>query len=164
MPNSLRVVFDVNVYINAFTDSDSTFPLIEVVPPTSGNWAADAISLAFDGDDFRLFTSPHIMRNLVRVLKTRLGVQDQRIEMTSLAVTEIVHQSGGSIVEPKRHTAENRDFEDNLILDLAVAVDALVVVTNDADLLDMNPWNGRLVLTPKEFVTRVVSARTKPTI
>ncbi len=164
MPNSLRVVFDVNVYINAFTDSDSTFPLIEVVPPTSGNWAADAISLAFDGEDFKLFTSPHIMRNLVRVLKTRLGVQDQRIEMTSLAVTEIVHQSGGSIVEPKRHTAENRDFEDNLILDLAVAVDALVVVTNDADLLDMNPWNGRLVLTPKEFVTRVVSARTKPTI
>lgn len=164
MPNSLRVVFDVNVYINAFTDSDSTFPLIEVVPPTSGNWAADAISLAFDGDDFKLFTSPHIMRNLVRVLKTRLGVQGQRIEMTSLAVTEIVHQSGGSIVEPKRHTSENRDFEDHLILDLAVAVDALVIVTNDADLLDMNPWNGRLVLTPKEFVTRVVSARTKPTI
>lgn len=164
MPNSLRVVFDVNVYINAFTDSDSTFPLIEVVPPPSGNWAADAIALAFDGDDFQLFTSPHIMRNLVRVLKTRLGVQDQRIEMTSLAVTEIVHQSGGSIVEPKRHTSENRDFEDNLILDLAVAVDALVLVTNDADLLEMNPWNGRLVLTPKEFVTRVVSARTKPTI
>lgn len=164
MPNSLRVVFDVNIYINAFTDSDSTFPLIELVPPTSGNWAADAISLAFDGEDFKLFTSPHIMRNLVRVLKLRLGVQDRRIEMALLAVTEIVHQSGGSIVEPRRHTSEIRDYEDNLILDLAVAVDALVIVTNDGDLLEMNPWNGRLVLTPKEFVTRVVSARTKPTI
>ena len=164
MPNRLRVIFDINVIIDGLTGPKSVFPLIEAVPPTSGNWAADAISLAFDGDDFQLFTSPHIMRNLVRVLKTRLGVQDQRIDMTSLAVTEIVHQSGGSIVEPKRHTSENRDFEDNLILDLAVAVDALVVVTNDADLLDMNPWNGRLVLTPKEFVTRVVSARTKPTI
>ena len=164
MPNSLRVVFDVNIYINAFTDSDSTFPLIELVPPTSGNWAADAISLAFDGQDFKLFTSPHIMRNLVRVLKLRLGVPDRRIEMALLAVTEIVHQSGGSIVEPRRHTSEIRDYEDNLILDLAVAVDALVIVTNDGDLLEMNPWNGRLVLTPKEFVTRVVSARTKPTI
>ena len=164
MPNRLRVIFDINVIIDGLTGPKSVFPLIEAVPPTSGNWAADAISLAFDGDDFQLFTSPHIMRNLVRVLKTRLGVQDQRIEMTSLAVTEIVHQSGGSIVEPKRHTSDNRDFEDNLILDLAVAVDALVIVTNDADLLDMNPWNGRLVLTPKEFVTRVVSARTKPTI
>lgn len=164
MPNSLRVVFDVNIYINAFTDSDSTFPLIELVPPTSGNWAADAISLAFDGEDFKLFTSPHIMRNLVRVLKLRLGVQDRRIEMALLAVTEIVHQSGGSIVEPRRHTSEIRDYEDNLILDLAVAVDALVIVTNDGDLLEMNPRNGRLVLTPKEFVTRVVSARTKPTI
>lgn len=164
MPNSLRVVFDVNIYINAFTDSDSTFPLIELVPPTSGNWAADAISLAFDGEDFKLFTSPHIMRSLVRVLKLRLGVQDRRIEMALLAVTEIVHQSGGSIVEPRRHTSEIRDYEDNLILDLAVAVDALVIVTNDGDLLEMNPWNGRLVLTPKEFVTRVVSARTKLTI
>lgn len=164
MPSSLKVVFDVNVYINAFSGSESTFPLIEAVPPTSGNWAADAISLAFDGEDFRLFTSPHIIRNLVRVLKTRLGVQDQRIEMVSLAVTEIVHQSGGSIVEPDRHTSENRDFEDNLILDLAFAVDALVIVTNDGDLLGMNPWNGRLVLTPKDFVTRVVSARTKPAI
>lgn len=164
MPNSLRVVFDVNVYINAFTDSDSTFPLIEVVPPTSGNWAADAISLAFDGEDFELFTSPHIMRNLVRVLKIRLGVQDRLIEMASLAVTEIVHQSGGSIVEPSRQTSENRDYEDNLILDLAFAVDALVIVTNDSDLLEMNPWNGRLILTPKEFVARVVRARTQPLI
>lgn len=111
MPNSLRVVFDVNIYINAFTDSDSTFPLIELVPPTSGNWAADAISLAFDGEDFKLFTSPHIMRNLVRVLKLRLGVQDRRIEMALLAVTEIVHQSGGSIVEPRRHTSEIRDMK-----------------------------------------------------
>jgi putative PIN family toxin of toxin-antitoxin system len=164
MPNSLRVVFDVNVYINAFVGSESTFPLIEVVPPTSGNWAADAISLAFDGEDFKLFASPHIMRNLVRVLKKSLGVQDRRVEMASLAVTEIVHQSGGSIIEPARHSSENRDFEDNLILDLAVAVDALVVVTNDADLLEMNPSNGRLFLTPKDFVTRVVRARTKPTI
>ena len=164
MSNSLSVVFDVNVYINAFTDSDSTFPLIEVVPPTSGNWAADAVSLAFDGEDFKLFTSPHIMRNLVRVLKIRLGVQDRLIEMASLAVTEIVHQSGGSIVEPSRHTSENRDYEDNLILDLAFAVDALVIVTNDSDLLEMNPWNGRLILTPKEFVARVVRARTQPLI
>jgi putative PIN family toxin of toxin-antitoxin system len=164
MPNSLRVVFDVNVYINAFSGPDTTFPVIEVVPPASGNWAADAISLAFDGEDFALYASPHIMRNIVRVLRSTLHVQDRNVQVAAETVIEIVHQSGGSIVEPARHTSENRDFEDNLILDLAFAVDALVIVTNDSDLLEMNPWNGRLVLTPKEFVSRVVSARTKPTI
>ena len=164
MPNRLRVIFDINVIIDGLTGPKSVFPLIEAVPPTSGNWAADAISLAFDGEDFQLFTSPHIMRNLIRVLRTRMGYSEGFTSIASETILEIVHQSGGSIVEPKRHTSENRDFEDNLILDLAVAVDALVLVTKDTDLLDMNPWNGRLVLTPKEFVTRVVSARTKPTI
>jgi putative PIN family toxin of toxin-antitoxin system len=164
MPNSLRVVFDINVFIDAFSGQDSTFPIIEVVPPASGNWAADAISLAFDGEDFKLFASPHILGNMVRVLRKTMKVQKMNADVAAETVIEIVHQSGGSIVEPARHTSENRDFEDNLILDLAFAVDALVVVSNDSDLLDMNPWNGRLILTPKEFVTRVVSARTKPTI
>jgi predicted nucleic acid-binding protein len=164
MPNSLRVIFDINVIINALTGSKSTFPLIEEVPPTSGNWAADAISLAFDGEDFKLFLSPHIMKNTVRIMRKTMGYSEEFANVASLAITEIVHQSGGSIVEPPRHTSENKDFEDNLILDLAFAVDALVIVTNDADLLEMNPWNGRLILTPRDFVSRVVRARTNPTI
>lgn len=164
MPRSLRVVFDVNVYINAFAGPESTFPVIEEVPPTTSNAAADAISLAFDGDDFQLFASPHIMRNLVRVLRTRMKVQERNANVAAETVVEIVHQSGGSIVEPVRHTSENRDHEDNLILDLAFAVDALVIVTDDFDLLQMNPWNGRLILTPREFVKRVISARSKPLI
>jgi len=34
----------------------------------TGNSAAECLSLAFDGDDFRLFISPQIVRNLTRVL------------------------------------------------------------------------------------------------
>lgn len=164
MPNSLRVVFDVNVFIDGLTGRESTFPAIEVVPPSSGNWAADCISLAFDGLDFQLYSSPHIIKNMARVLEVHMGLSVNFTATAVEAVSDIVHQSGGSIIEPKRHTIENRDFEDNLILDLMVAVNADVLVSNDWDLLSMNPWNGRLIMTPKEFVERVVSARTKKRI
>lgn len=159
MPNSLRVVFDINVFIDALTGPTSTFPVIDEVPPTSGNWAADCISLAFDGEDFELFCSPHILQNMTRVFRGPMGLSQKFAELAAVSVSDIVHQSGGSILEPKRHTSEIRDFEDNLIIDLVVAVDALVLVTNDWDLLELNPWNGRLVMTPKAFVSRVVDAR-----
>lgn len=159
MPSSLRVVFDVNVYIDALTGSKSTFPVIEVVPPTTSNSAADCISLAFDGEDFELFASPHILRNMTRVMRGPMGLSEKFTTIAGETIGEIVHQSGGSILEPKRHTTENHDYEDNLILDLVVAVDALVLVTNDWDLLQMNPWHGRLILTPREFVERVLAAR-----
>lgn len=164
MPNSLRVVFDVNVLIDAFTGNQSSFPAIEVVPPASGNWAADCISLAFDGLDFELYCSPHIIKNMNRVFQSHMGLSSRFSATVAEAVSDIVHQSGGSIIEPNRRISENKDFEDNLILDLVVAVNADVLVTNDWDLLSMNPWNGRLILPPREFVERVLGARSRKRI
>ena len=34
------------------------------------------------------------------------------------------------------------DHEDNLILDTAAEVGALLIVSNDTDLLSMSPWRG----------------------
>jgi predicted nucleic acid-binding protein len=37
------------------------------------------------------------------------------------------------------------------------AVDALVIVTSDHHLLDIGPaWNGRLIMTPRDFVRHVL--------
>jgi predicted nucleic acid-binding protein len=164
MPNSLRVVFDVNVFIDALVGRRSTFPVIEEIPPASGNWAADCISLAFDGADFQLYCSPHIINNMARVFRAHMGLSDNFVAISVEAVSDIVHQSGGSILEPKRHTTESKDFEDNLILDLVIAVNADVLVTNDQGLLNMTPWHGRLIMHPQEFVERVVRARTRKSI
>jgi hypothetical protein len=48
---------------------------------------------------------------------------------------------------------------DNLILDLVVDVDALILVTDDTDLTELNPWNGRLLIRPRTFVERAVRSR-----
>jgi predicted nucleic acid-binding protein len=47
------------------------------------------------------------------------------------------------------------DFEDNLILDLAVETGAFLVVSEDSDLTAISPWRGTPILRPREFASRV---------
>lgn len=157
MPSDLRVVFDINVFIDAFVGPQSSFPVIEQIPPQTSNAAADCISLAFDADRFQLFASPHIIQNLVRVLKNQFALSDKLVAAIAETVIEIVHLSGGSVVEPSRKVLEVKDYEDNLILDLVLVTDSLVAVSSDSDLLDLSPWRGRLILRPREFTHRILN-------
>lgn len=156
----LRSVFDVNVYVDAIVGPDSSFPLIESVPPKTSNTAMDAFSLAYDGDAFALYTSPQIVRNVGRVFKA-LGVSDVTAQKVVETMIELIHFSGGSVVEPDRTVFDIPDFEDNLILDLVKAVDALVLVTSDEDLLSVSPWNHRLIMKPRDFVAKIVGMKAR---
>lgn len=152
------VVYDVNVLVNAIVGPESTFPLISAIPPTTENAAADCLSVMFDADEFSLSLSPHILTNTVRVLG-RLGLSAALIEDYVDAILDIVTVSRGQIIDPPRTVFDVHDYEDNLILDLVVAVDARILVSDDTDLTELNPWNGRLILRPREFVDHVVQSR-----
>lgn len=158
-PGHLRVVFDVNVYLDAIAGPNSTYPYLSAVPPRSSNDAADCLSLALDGEDFELYVSPHILSNTSRVLQHEMKVKSKTVGAILTGITEIVHLTGGSIVDPERINHDQKDFEDNLILDLVRRTEALILVTSDAELLSQNPWNGRLILSPKKFVQQVISSR-----
>lgn len=151
----LGVVFDVNVYVDAFSLASLELPFLERVPPTSKNSALDAVSLAFDGELFRLFISPHIIRNIAKVLSLQ-GQSDAAIAKVLETIVEIVEFSGGAVVEPPRMVNDCADFEDNLVLDLTKAVGATILVTWDRELLGMNPWRHRLIMNPRDFVGRVL--------
>ena len=159
-PPKIRVVFDINLFVDAFAGADSAFPVIKEVPPATSNSASDCFSLAFDGNNFALYVSPHILRNTKRVFSA-MGLSTELIAEIIETLVEVVHFSGGSVVEPERSVFEVKDFEDNLILDLVKAVDAQVVVTSDRDLLELNPWNGRLVMTPRSFVEHVIRLKAR---
>lgn len=153
------VVYDINVLVGAFVGPDSDWPYVAQVPPTTSNADADALSIVFDADQFYLYTSPHIMENLARVL-VELGVRPAGVENIVEAVLEIVETSGGAVLEPPRHAFDVADHEDNLILDLAIAAEASVVVSNDTDLTSLSPWHNRVaIMRPREFVARVVQMR-----
>lgn len=152
------VVFDVNVYLDYILGADGSWPLLPDVPPTTDNAGADAVSLAF-ASRFRLFASPHILRNVARVMRT-VGQSEPIVEGFVAAIAEICEFSGGAIVEPITLDHGVADHEDNMIAALVKdhAVDALILVTSDHHLLDLGPnWNGRLVMRPAEFVPRVVA-------
>lgn len=155
----IRVVFDINVYVDAISHQNSTFPYLSSVPPTTSNAAADCLSLALDDEDFHLFVSPHILLNITKVLRDGMNIKAEWVGAILTAFTEIVHGTEGSIVEPPRANHDQKDFEDNLILDLVRHTESLVLVTSDKELLKQNPWNGRLILSPREFVEQIVRAR-----
>ncbi len=154
------VVYDINVLVSAFVGPDAEWPFIAQVPPTTSSPDADALSIAFDADEFSLYSSPHVMENLARVLVDDYGVQPARAASIVAAVLEIVDTSGGAVIDPPRKAFDVADHEDNLILDLAIAVEATIVVSNDTDLTSLSPWHNRIaIMRPREFVSRVVQMR-----
>jgi putative PIN family toxin of toxin-antitoxin system len=152
------VVFDINVLVNAIVGPASTFPLIAAIPPSTENPAADCLSVMFDAEEFRLYLSPHILMNTARVLSL-LGLSDALAEDYIEAILDITAESGGQVIDPPRTVFGVHDYEDNLVLDLVVATDSLILVTDDTDLTELNPWHGRLILRPRDFVDRVVQSR-----
>lgn len=155
----LRTVFDVNVWLHGLIGPATEFPYLHRVPPTSNNSSADCLSLAFDGDRFSVFISPHIITNVARVL-TEIGLSKSLVSRICEDVVDIVLFSQGSVVDPDRSVVELVDHEDNLVLDLVLATRSEVLVTADADLLAASGWRGKVFLHPRDFVP--LALRIKP--
>lgn len=152
------VVFDVNVYLDYILGDDGSWPLLPTVPPTTANASADAVSLAF-ASRFTLFASPHILRNVASVMRT-VGQSHETIDEYLALIVDMCKFSSGAVIEPEARDHGVSDYEDNLIVSLAkdAAVDAMIIVSSDKDLLDLGPaWNGRLIMRPHDFVRRVVN-------
>jgi len=47
-----------------------------------------------------------------------------------------------------------RDPKDNKFLEVAVSGEARVIVTGDRDLLDLHPYRGIAIMTPRDFMNR----------
>lgn len=147
----LRVVFDVNVWLHAYLGPHSEFPYLQQIPPTTSNSSADCLSLALDGDRFSVYLSPHILRNIAKVLRSQ-GLSEVTAARVLDDFVEIALFSGGSVVDPDRSEVATEDHEDNLILDLVQAVGAEVLVTLDAGLIKLSGWKGRAFIQPRQFV------------
>ena len=72
--------------------------------------------------------------------------EDRRLEIMDLLVAPAVW------IEPDVAVQDCRDAKDNKYLELALAVAAAVIVSGDADLLDLSPWRGIRILRPAAFL------------
>jgi len=89
--------------------------------------------------------SPHILVNTGRVLASVHKMPEDEIDEYLAVLAEIANASGGGIADPPQVVGDCPDWEDNRVLDLALAIGAFLVVSADADLTTMSPWPGILV-------------------
>jgi predicted nucleic acid-binding protein len=154
------VVYDINVLVTAAAGGNSPFRSWPSPPPVSGNPSADCLGIIVDAAEFSLWLSPHIVSNIRRVLAELFKWESSQADAYLHAVLAAADHSGGGIVAAVPRTVHDcPDYEDNLILDLAVEVGALIIVSNDTDLLSMSPWRGTPVIAPAAFASKVDAMR-----
>lgn len=154
------VVYDINVLVTAVASGNSPFRSWPSPPPVSGNPSADCVGVIVDAAEFALWLSPHILTNVDRVLTELFKWESGRsVDYVATLVAAAEHSRGGVVEDVRRLVTECPDFEDNLILDLAVDVGALIIVSNDSDLLSMSPWRGTPIIEPAAFAAKVGAMR-----
>lgn len=160
-PEARRAVFDVNVLVGAVVGGNAPFASWPSPPPVSDNPYADCVGIANDAREFSLWISAHILQNVVWVLADPegFGWEVERAEEYARLLVEIAEASDGGVVEPDVRVSDCADYEDNRILELALACSADLIVSQDNDLTSMSPWRGIPVVTPREFASRVDAAR-----
>jgi len=158
-PEPTPVVFDVNVLVRAVAVGESPYRSWPSPPPTSSNPSADCLGIVNDAAEFALWLSPHILSNTGRVLAEVLRTPTEEIDQYIAVMIEMADASGGGVLDPPQRVSDCPGWEDNRILDLALAVGALLVVSADADLTSMSPWRGRPILEPGQFTSLVDASR-----
>ena len=157
-PAKQPVTLDVNVFITAVAGGPHAFWAWPSPPPLAGNLAANCLGILNDGMEFSLWLSPHVLTNVARVLAELDWSRAMVLEYLQV-LREIAESSGGGVIEPTTQIDDCPDFEDNRILELALASGSNLIVSNDGDLLTMSPWRGIPIISPADFARRVDAMR-----
>jgi predicted nucleic acid-binding protein len=72
-----------------------------------------------------------------------VGTPKEETDEYLTILTEMASASGGGLLAPPRTVHDCPDHEDNLVLDLAAEVGALLIVSEGSDLTSLSPWRGR---------------------
>lgn len=137
----MRVVLDANVLISALISSRG---------------APARVLELWEHDRFNLVVSPPILEELERVIHyPRIR---QRYNMPDADITQYLQliRSGAIVVQPSVEiTVIDRDPSDNRYLECAVEGSASYVVSDDRHLLDLEEFDGIVILAPAAFVAFV---------
>ncbi len=154
----IPVTLDINVLVGAVAGGRDQFHSWPSPPPVRGNLAANVVGICNDAREFSLFLSEHILANVIRVLTEPapkgFGWSISKVEEYVELLVDISLASGGSVVAPKATVVDCEDFEDNRILECALASGSLLIVSDDHHLTSMSPWRGTAIVTCADFVKR----------
>ena len=159
-PVPAAVVYDINVLVTAAAGGNSPFRSWPSPPPASGNASADCLGIIVDAAEFALWLSPQIITSTGKILAQLFKWAQPQIAAYLRAAGMAAEHSGGRIVADVPRTVHDCPGQkDNLILDLAAEVGALLIVSDDTDLLSMSPWRGTPVIEPTAFAAKMDAMR-----
>lgn len=130
-----RVVFDTNTLVSAFS---------------FGGTPDEVYRLAVNGK-ILLLTSPAIMQETARILKTKFNWEDNRLEA---ALKQIARVS--EIIRPKKTLKVIEDDPDNRILECAVEGQANFIVSGDKHLLTLKEFQKIPIIKAAELVSKLI--------
>jgi putative PIN family toxin of toxin-antitoxin system len=126
------IVIDLNVFVRALLTSGADRVIYQAIEQ-------ERITPAFSHD---------LLENLTRVLlrpKLKLALPDIK-ELLEIIKAKAV------MVKPEIKINACRDASDNIIIETAIAAGAKTIITNDADLLSLNPFQNIAILDARQFI------------
>jgi putative PIN family toxin of toxin-antitoxin system len=127
----LRVVADTNVLVSAFH---------------FGGRKAEVLDLAQDGA-IELWIAQPILDELLGVLDGKFHWSAERLDTLNEILTRLCH-----LADPRESVRLCRDPDDDRVLECALAAGAGVIVSGDADLLDVGTLRGIPIMSPRVFL------------
>ena len=131
------VVIDTNVIVSGFLDESNSYPA-KIIDAWFFNQIVVAVSQELKQELNQVFKKPYIVKMIQnqKPIKSILGrLFNNSLQISSKSIDEIIFP----------------DEADHFLLELAVSAKALVIVTGDKKLLNINRVKGILILNPKQF-------------
>ena len=127
----MKVFFDTNVYVAEALLGEAAARMLE----------------ATSGASWRIFISPYVLDEIERIMVERLD-SSRRFAL----LTRKRARRRAILIEPapSRHQVPE-DPDDSPILQAALAAGADFLVTNDADLLSLSPYEGLRILSMSDY-------------
>lgn len=137
----MRVVLDTSVLVSALISNRGTL--------------GQVLQLLRD-ERFELVYSRPLIFELIQVLQ-RPKIRDKyHIGLEEIRAIFGLIRLRGELVSPRMEIRACRDPKDDKLLEAAIEGHAEIVVTGDADLIALHPFEGIEILSPKEFINRFI--------
>ena len=130
--NAIRIVVDTNIWISFLIGR-----------------SFDSLVNAIKKKNVEVYFSQELHDELFNVM-TRPKFNSQISEVKIAEIREIIKNTVTSI-KPTCIITDCRDTKDNFLLELAVTAHADYLVTGDADLLALNPYQGLKIIKAQEL-------------
>ncbi len=133
----MRAVIDTGIFVSALIRKQGT--------------TGDVLRALRDGRFIAIYTTD-IVVEIIDVLGRPHFRTKYHIEPEDITAMVNLIRLRGELVSPTRKVTGCRDVKDNKFLEAAVATQTDCIVSGDADLLDMTPFEEIPILRPAEFL------------